>query len=188
MAGIARQGYTKSKSGHMSQGLNPRVAEPRLIIICKLLTFIVFTGIPKQHSFWLIKTISLLVRAKNMIYVLIIITLLIFMFFIFLLFYSTFAFCSSYHNISIIDFYQSIRWSFFWNWQIHQLVECNNTFNHHVISFALTTKLIILINNYVVFRMPVKTLNVSKLRIISSLGSATLGFRPWLMYPLLDLV
>ena len=51
MAGIARQGYTKSKSGHMSQGLNPRVAEPRLIIICKLLTFIVFTGIPKQHSF-----------------------------------------------------------------------------------------------------------------------------------------
>ena len=51
MAGIARQGYTKSKSGHMSQGLNPRVAEPRLKLICKLLTFIVFTGILKTKQF-----------------------------------------------------------------------------------------------------------------------------------------
>ena len=44
---IVRQGYTKSKSGYMSQGLNPRVAEPRLLMIRSLLTFKVFTGILK---------------------------------------------------------------------------------------------------------------------------------------------
>ena len=51
MAGIARQGYTKSKGGQMSRGLNPRVAEPRLRIIRKLFTFIVLTCIQETIYF-----------------------------------------------------------------------------------------------------------------------------------------
>ena len=58
MTGTARQGYTKSTSGHVSQGLNPRVAEPRLRIICRPLTFIVSTCILKTRQLLIGKEIQ----------------------------------------------------------------------------------------------------------------------------------
>ena len=49
----------------------------------------------------------------------------------------------------------------------------------YIIFLALTSKLIVFINQKLCcFGIPVKTINVSNLQIIISLGSATLGFRP----------